>query len=149
MSLRKYIMSHPTFLGVLIAFLLAGGIFAMEIWFPWVGDEWARHERLVQAIYFTAFFFGAWIYFLWEWRHRRAFWASVSLFFLLHVLGVLFYTTQVRPILVWQWSIVLFLESFVLVFFVHYSTRRFKHLDRHRGGLYESENQENNAPRSR
>jgi hypothetical protein len=132
MPLRKYIVSHPTFLGVLIAFLGGGVIISMVLWFPGGLEALSKHKSLGQAVYFTAFFFGAWIYFLWDWRHRRSFWASVSLFFLLHLLGVLFYTTQVRPILVWQWSIVLFLESFVFVFFVHYSTRRFKHLDRRR-----------------
>ena len=118
-------------LGILIACLIAGCIFAVGIWFPWIGDAWDRHARLVQAIYFTAFALGAWLYGLWHWRQRRAFWASVSIFFLLHVLGVLFYTTQVGPILVWQWFIVLPLESYAIAFFVDWSTRRFGHFGRH------------------
>ena len=102
----------------------------MEIWFPKVGDAWDRHDRLVQAIYFTTFAFGAWLYPVWPWRHRHAFWMSVSIFLLLHVLGMFVYTTQVGPILVWQWLVLLVLESYAIAFFVGWSTRQSGHHDK-------------------
>ena len=51
----------------------------------------------------------------------------MCILFLLHVSGVRLYTALVQPILVWQWIILLVLESFAVVFLVDWSTRRFAH----------------------
>jgi hypothetical protein len=123
-------MSYPTLFGVLIGLLCAGVILFGGIWFPQYFETLGNHKTLVQGVYFTVFAFGAWLYGLWRWRHRPAFWASLSIFFLLHVLGVLFYTTQVGRILVWQWFVLLLLEAYVIAFFVGWSIQRFGHLDK-------------------
>jgi hypothetical protein len=128
----KKITSYPMLLGILIGILSAGGIMAMVIWFPWVGDAWDRHEPLVRTIFMTVFAFGVWLYGLWRWRYRRSFWLLVFIFFLFHAVGVLSYTIKVGPILVWQWLILLPLESYAIAFFVGWSTRRSSHLDRHK-----------------
>jgi predicted ferric reductase len=103
----------------------------METWFPWVDQAWDRHKTLVKAVWFTVGLFAICIYRLWRWRHRNvfAFWTSICTLFLLHVLGVLFYTTVVQPILGWQWIILLVLEVFLIVFLVDWSTKRFRHLE--------------------
>jgi hypothetical protein len=51
----------------------------------------------------------------------------MGIFFLLHVLGVLFYSTRVGRILVWQWAILLYVEAHVAAFFVGWLTHRFGH----------------------
>jgi hypothetical protein len=102
----------------------------VAIWFPWIGDGLGRHKTLVTSIWFTVVLFAFCVYRLWHWRHRNsfAFWTSICTLFLLHVLGVLFYTMLVQPILGWQWIILLVLEVFLIVFLVDWSTKRFRHL---------------------
>jgi len=131
-SAKKMITSYPVLFGALIALLLSGALMVIVIWFPWLGEAWDRHDRLVQAIWFTAAFFAVCIHRLWRWRRRRIFWASMSALFVLHVLGVFFYTTHVQPLLVWQWIILFYIEALITVSFLDWSIRRFGHLDRHR-----------------
>jgi len=45
-------------------------------------------------------------------------------FLLLHVLCVILYSTFVQPILVWQWSFILFVEFYAASFFIEWFTRR-------------------------
>jgi hypothetical protein len=120
-------------LGVLIAFLIAGAMFAVISWAPWIAEDLGRHKRLAQAVIMTAGFFGGCVYTFWPWRRRSAFafWASICIFFLLHVLGIFFYSTHVRPILLWQWMILGPLEAYAAAFFVGWSTWRFRHFNGH------------------
>jgi hypothetical protein len=126
----KKITSYPILWGVLIAFLIGGVTIAMETWFPRIGEALGRHERLAQAVFFTAAFFAVCVYTFWEWHNRRTFWLSLCTFFLVHSLGVFFYSTHVHVILVWQWTILLILESYLAAFFVGLSTRWFGHPDK-------------------
>jgi len=121
--------SHPVSWGILIGLLLGGAIVAMEAWLPWLGEAWDRNKSLVQSFYFTAFFFGCAIYALWSRRHRRGFWLSTCAFFVVHVIAVVLFSVYVQPLLVWQWAIVLFVESWIFVTTVILSTR---HLERSR-----------------
>jgi hypothetical protein len=128
-SVRKLITS-PTGSGILIGVLTLAGLVVMETWFPWIGQAWRRHNELVKAVWFTVILFVICTYRLWHWHRRNpfAFWTSMSLLFLLHVSGVLFYTILVQPILGWQWSILLVSEVFLIVFLADWSTKRFRHL---------------------
>ena len=128
-SIKKLITS-PTASGILIGVLTLAGIIIMEEWFPRIGQAWDRHRTMVKAVWFTLVLFALCVYYLWRWRRRNslAFWAAICTLFLLHVSGVLLYTTLVQPILGWQWIILLVLESFFMVFLVDWSTKRFRHL---------------------
>jgi hypothetical protein len=44
---------------------------------------------------------------------------------LLHVLCIILYSTFIQPILVWQWSFILFVEFYAASFFIEWFTRRF------------------------
>jgi hypothetical protein len=50
---------------------------------------------------------------------------SVCTFLLLHVLCIILYSTFIQPILVWQWSFILFVEFYAASFFIEWFTRRF------------------------
>jgi hypothetical protein len=123
------ITNYPVLFGVLIALLLAGIIIASVTWFPWLVEAWERHDSLVQAAFFSVGFFGIVLGHRWQLRHRAAFWVLMSILFLLHAAGVFLYTTHIHPLLLWQWFILFFLESLVVVFFVrpstHWLCRRF------------------------
>lgn len=142
----KKITSYPILLGVLIAFLVGGVIIAMETWFPWIGEALDRHKSLTQGIYFTVFAFCIWVYTLWSWHRRRRFWASFSILFLLHVMVVLFFTLRFRPLLVWEWTLLGIIESYLVAAFVLWSTRRSAHHVGHRGPLPDNDQ---DAPRER
>jgi membrane-bound metal-dependent hydrolase YbcI (DUF457 family) len=131
---RKLITS-PTVSGVLIGLLTLVGIIVVETWFPWIDQALRGHNELIKAIWFTLVLFAICVYRLWRWRRRSslAFWAAMGTLFVLHVLGVLLYTTLVQPILGWQWIILLALEVFLIVFLVDWLTRHFRHFgtDKH------------------
>ncbi|SRR6266404_692386 len=116
-------------LGALIGLVIIGAIFAMQIWFPWLENDLGRHKRLIEAVWFTTALFAFSVNRLWRWRDRNsfAFWTSLFALMLLHVSGVFLYSRYVRPILVWQWIILLAIESFVLVSVMDWSTKRFRH----------------------
>lgn len=130
MSVKKMIKTHPISFGVISGLLLVIVIVVTGIWFPWIWDYHDSHKRLVQACLFTATYFAAYFYGLRPWRGHRVFWPTIFTLFLLHVLGVFFYSTHVQPILVWQWPIVGLLEYYAAAFFLDWSTRRFGHLPR-------------------
>ncbi len=132
LSMRKLIRSYPILFGALIALLLSGGIIVIVVWFPWIEEPLRRHKTLAQAILFTAIYFAVYVYYLRPWRRQAAFWPTILVLFLLHVLGVFFYSTRVGRILLWQWPIVALLEYYPAAFFLEWSRRRFGHLDTHR-----------------
>ena len=130
--LKRFIASHPVVLGALIGLLIFVAIIVMETWFPLVGKAWDRHSRLVQSVWFTAGFFGVWVSRYWQWRRRGFFWASVCAFLLIHILCVAYYATQIHPLVLSEWIVLLTVESFIVVFYMAWSTRRFGHSVRHK-----------------
>jgi len=130
-TIGSKIRSYPMVFGMLIGLVLFLGIIVIVDWFPRVSEAWDRHNRLVQSTWFTAGFFGVWINYYWQWRRRGFFWASMCLLFLVHILGVLYYANQVHPLVLRDWIVLLTIESFVLVFFMEWSIRRFGHPSRH------------------
>jgi hypothetical protein len=132
MSIKKLITAYPMLFGALIGLVIFGAIIVIETWFPWIGKAWERHNKLVQSAWFTAGFFGVWVSRYWRWRRRGFFWASMCIFLLVHTLGVLYYATQIHPLALREWIVLLTVESFVVVFYMDWSTRRFGHPSRHR-----------------
>jgi hypothetical protein len=132
MSIKKVITSYPILFGALIGLVIFSAIIVTETWFPWIGKAWDRHYRLAQSVCFTAGFFGVWVSRYWQWRRRGFLWLSICVFFLLHTSGVLYYATQVHPLGLRDWLALLTVESFVVVFYMDWSTRRFGHPGRHR-----------------
>jgi len=126
--LATRIGSYPFVFGILLAFVLAGALLAVQVWLPWFGEYWERHKLLGQGIYFSFFFFVVAVGSVWSWRRRRGFWLSTCGFFLIHIVAVFLYTNYVRAILVWQWAIVLFCEGWVFAIVLVLSTR---HVGRH------------------
>jgi hypothetical protein len=132
MSVKKIIETYPSLFGALIGLvIICAAITIASV--SWLDEAFGKHKHLIQFVWFTAVFFGVWVNRLWHWRRRGAFafWASMSLFFLLHALGVFLYTTRVQPLLVWRWIMLLILECFAIVFFVDWSTKRFGHSGGH------------------
>ena len=117
-QVKNAIKTYPMLFGALIGFLIFIAIIVEVTWFPWIGEYHDRHKRLVQAVLFTAAYFALYLYGLRRWRHQSAFWPTISVLFLLHVLGVFIYSTQVQPIVVWQWAVVGLLEYYAAAFFL-------------------------------
>jgi hypothetical protein len=127
---KRAVRIPPMAIGALGGLVLVGLIFVMDIWFPALGEGFDRHKRLVQGVYFTIGFFAFLGERVWRWRHRGAFWQSISAFCLVHVLGIYVYSVWVHPLLVWQWMILFLPEAYIFVSFVNWSTRRFGHSDK-------------------
>jgi len=131
-TVRRLVPSHPMLFGVFISVLISIAITAMQTWAPWIGEYHDTHKRVVQAVLFTGIYFIVYVYGLRAWRYRSVFWPSICILFLLHVLGVFFYSNHVEPILVWQWPLVGFVEYYGTAFFLDWATRRFDHDARHK-----------------
>jgi len=116
LSIRKIITTHPTLLGAFLGLLLLIGIWSMVIWAPWIGDAWDRHNELVQGVFCTTFNFAIFINVLWGRRRRSASWISMAVVFVLHVLGVVLYSTRVHPISVWNWPLIGIVEFYIIFF---------------------------------
>ena|SRR5882762_7922217 len=124
-------------LGVLIGLVIIGCIFVVQVWFPWLENDLGRHKRLIESAWFTAALFAFSVNRLWPWRNRNAFafWTSLFALLVLHATGVFFYSRYVQPLLVWQWIILLSIESFVVVSVVDWSTKRFHNFGHDNRGL--------------
>lgn len=118
------IASHPLLFGMLLGLLLCGATVAKQIWFPSFAMDLGRYKQLWEAMFFTAFFFAVYVYFFWSWHRRRGFWTALCAFFVLHVAGVVVYSTYVHPLLPWQWSVLGLLEGYGGAFFVGWWTTR-------------------------
>lgn len=125
------IRSYPLIFGMLIGLVLLLGVIVIVEWFPRVSEAWDRHNRLVQSVWFTAGFFGVWVNFYWRWRRRGFFLASMSILFLVHIFGVLYYATRVHLPNLRDWIVLLTIESLVLVSYMEWSIRRFSRPGRH------------------
>jgi len=88
----------------------------MVTWAPGIDDAWDRHNKLVQAIFLTTFNFAVFINVLWRRRRRGAFWISMGVVFVLHVLGVVLYSTRVHLISVWDWPFLGIVEFYMIFF---------------------------------
>ena len=134
MSFKKLIINYPMLFGAFLGVLIILAIVISETWFPWISEGLGQHRRVSEAVLYTAFAFAVCAYTFRRWRHRsaRVFWTSISIFFLLHVLGIFLYSTRVGPILGWQWIVLLYLEGYLAAFFVGWSTQRFGHSHQHR-----------------
>jgi hypothetical protein len=132
MPTKKVLATYPMLLGALIGLVTFTSIIIIETWFPWIGKAWERHNRLVQSVWFTVGFFGVWVSRYWQWRRRGFFWASIFIFFLVHTFAVLYYATQVHPLVLREWLVLLTAESLVVVLYMDQSTRRFGDPSRHR-----------------
>ena len=135
MSVKKIIETYPSLFGALIGLvIICVAITIASV--PRLDEAFEKHSHLIQFVWFTGGFFAFSISYLWRMRRRGAFtfWASMSLFFLFHTLGVFLYTTRVQPLLVWRWIVLLTLECFAIVFFVDWSTKRFGHYGGRRHG---------------
>jgi hypothetical protein len=130
-TIGSKIRSYPMVFGMLIGLVLILGVIVIVDWFPRVSEAWDRHNRLVQSTWFTAGFFGVWVNYYWHWWRRGFFWTSICILFLVHTLGVLYYATQIHPLILRDWIVLLTVESFVLGFFMESSIRRFGHPSRH------------------
>jgi hypothetical protein len=148
--MKKTITSHPFLFGIGIAVLICGAIIIVETWFPWIDEALGNHRALVEAVYFTAFLFAAWVYGFWRWHRRGAFvfWASVSILLLLHAMGIFLYSRLAHPIRVWQWTILGLLECYAAGFFLGWSTRRFGHGDARSHSRVEGEQNSDTQPSS-
>jgi len=116
--------AHPTLLYCVIGALSACAIFLIAPLIPWTVKDLEPQKRLVQAVFFTVLALVVWVSVSWRWRYLGAFWVSICTFLSLHVLCVYLYSTLVQPILVWQWGVILFLESYAAVPFIEWLTRR-------------------------
>src|SRR5262245_28754619 len=111
----KNLTSHPVALGILIGMAIGVATLVVAVWFPGLGETIGRHQSSTQAVYFTVFFFGIWLYVLWNRHHRRMFWMSFLLLFVLHVTGVLLFTLRFRPLHIREWTWLGLIESYVVV----------------------------------
>jgi hypothetical protein len=123
-SARRAIATHPTLFGALLGLLLLTILTVLVVWFPATVQFHDNHKRLVQAIFFTAIFFVAYIYGLRRWRRLGIFWPTICILFALHVLAVFFYSTRVQAILVWQWPIVGLTEYYGATLFLEKLPRK-------------------------
>lgn len=108
----KSLTSHPIVLGILIGMAIGVAILVVHVWFPGVAETIGRHQSLTQGVYFTVFFFGFWLYLLWNRHRRRMFWLSFLVLLLLHVTGVLLFSFRFRPLHVREWTWLGLIESY-------------------------------------
>ena len=134
MRVAKKLKQFPVLLGVLIAVAICLPIFVIVTWLPGIYEAWDRNNANVRSVYFTIVLFAVWISYSARWRRRNQFlfWVALSLIFLTHVIGILFYSITVHPLLMGQWMILLIAESGAIVFGMDWLTRHFHHTNWHR-----------------
>jgi hypothetical protein len=123
MSVKRFITSYPTLFGACIGLVLLLLVIAMETWAPSLGDAWDRHSTFVRDVWCTQALFVTSLVGLWPLRKKSAFWASLTAFFALHSLGIFLYRTNVHPLLLSQWAILISLEVFVIFLVIPRLTR--------------------------
>jgi magnesium-transporting ATPase (P-type) len=124
LGILKWIRDSPVLFGGILSLAFFGVIVVVLTWFPWIDEAFRGHDRLTQAVILTALYFAIYIRGLRRWKRQPIFWPTISVVFLLHVLGVFFYSTRVKPILLWQWPIVGLLEFYAAAFFLAWSRQR-------------------------
>jgi hypothetical membrane protein len=130
LSIKKIITTYPMLFGAFIGLLILIGIFSMP---PWIEEDLGRHKTLAEAAFYTMFNFIIFISTLWKERRRSVFWPIICALLLVHVLGVLFYSTHVQRIRAWQWPILGMLEFYAAAFFLFWwSARRIGRYERRR-----------------
>lgn len=124
-NVGQKIKSSPMVIGMFLAFLLLVGIVVIEEWFPKVADAWDKHNDLVRSVWLTAGFFATWVNYYWRWRRRRFFWLFLCTLLVVHTLGVSYYVTRVHALVLSDWIALLFVECFVVFFFMEWLIRRY------------------------
>lgn len=113
--------------GAFLGLLLIIAVLISVIWFPGIGEHLGRHKTLTDAVLYTVFAFGVFVYVFQRWRRQNppVFWASLCVFFVLHSLGVLLYSLYVGPMRGWQWMILLYVDGYLGAFLVGWSISKF------------------------
>jgi hypothetical protein len=123
--MKKFITKYPVIFGVLCALIGMPAVLAITTWYPSVPNYLSEHKRLAEGSVFTVSEFVVWTSKLWELRRKWTFAAVTACFFALHVAGVVLYSTQVGPILVWQWFFLVLLEFQVFGYVFAWLTERY------------------------
>lgn len=111
----RWVVRHPVLFGMFLSLLVAGAAMVVATWLPGVGAVAGKHSALLESVYYTGGFWGAYLYYFWPLRRVPSFWPTLGGLFLLHAVGVYSYTVQVHPLVPWQWVLLGFLEGMVLV----------------------------------
>ena len=122
-GVRKKIGSHPFLVGLLVGLVLCSAIIVADLWFPWAMESVGKRKPVLEGVFFTCCFFGAYTYFFWRWHSRRGFWTKLGVFFAAHAVGVGTFSFYVHPLLPWQWSVLGFLEAYAGAFLVGWTWR--------------------------
>jgi hypothetical protein len=110
------IIRWPILFGMFIAFVMAILMTVGVIFFPRYIDYWDKHLNFVTASLITAGYFSTFLFCARPWRRSRAFWPSIIVLLLLHILGVYLYLKYVGIISYWQWQIIAFVELVIMGF---------------------------------
>jgi hypothetical protein len=116
-QIEAVIIKWPFLFGMFIALVMAIVITVGVIFFPGYMEYWDKNFKFVTAGFITAAYFITFLFCPRPWRRSRAFWPSMTILLLLHILGVYLYSTYVGIISYWQWQIIAFVE-FVIMGFV-------------------------------
>jgi hypothetical protein len=115
--IKRAIVTWPLLFGMFIAVVLAGLMLVTVIWFPGTTGLLDNHSTLAIAALITVSYFGS--VFFWcprHWRRSRAFWPTICILLLFHVVGVYLYSTLVGRILMWQWEVIGAADFIILSF---------------------------------
>lgn len=105
------VVRRPILFGMLLSLPIAAAVFVIVILAPGLGARMTSHGVLLDAVYFTGFFWTCYVYYFWPLRRAPGFWPTLGGLFLLHVVGVYSYAVYEHPLFVWQWALVGFLEG--------------------------------------
>jgi uncharacterized membrane protein len=114
-SVSRFIKSYPGSFGIVIGLALASIVVVIAIWFPRTEAAWERNNAWARSAWFAAFVFVFCICRFWRLRHQRFFWLSIILFFLIHIVGVAYYSIRVHPPTMGQSMLLLAVEWLALL----------------------------------
>jgi hypothetical protein len=115
---------HPILFGMLLSLAIAATVFVLVMWLPGLDAAMTSHGALLDAVYFTGFFWASYMYYFWPLRHIPRFWPRLGGLFLLHVAGVYLYAVYQHPLFVWQWALAGFLEGVAAAVLLRWRTSR-------------------------
>jgi chromate transport protein ChrA len=115
---------HPILFYGVLGVLSALVIFVQASIVPLPIKDLEANKRLIQAILFTISALVIWSGVFWKQRDQGSLWLGLCILLVFHVLCVYLYSHFVQPILVWQWALVLFVESYAAIPFIDWFMRR-------------------------
>jgi|ERR1700722_6500319 len=127
----RFVKSYPTTFGIVIGLLLASIVVAIAAWFPRTAAAWERNNVSVRSVWCTVAFFVFCIYRFWRFRGRPLFWLSISVFFLGHITGIVYFSREIHPLSAGEWMLLLGLETVLLFFYFDWLDRKSRHVHRH------------------